>query len=136
MSPRIPSTSHVSPLGIEVLPAKPFHTVLTTLCIVRSARAQVENLARLPLVSQPGTEWRYSVGFDVLGAIIQRTSKMPFEQFLHERLLDPLDMKDTDFYVPGECAWVGRGRGFMCPVPGERLVDEWIWGLRAVAGLG
>lgn len=30
----------------------------------------------------PGTEWRYSVGFDVLGVVIQRVSQMSLEEFM------------------------------------------------------
>lgn len=42
----------------------------------------IAKLARLPLLTQPGTEWRYSVGFDVLGAVIERVAKMPLDAFM------------------------------------------------------
>lgn len=84
----------------------------------------VLKLARIPLLTQPGTEWRYSVAFDVLGAVIQRASGMPFEKFLKERLFKPLDMKDTDFYVPPSKLyrlvpyWVNPGMpGVLVPMP-------------------
>ena len=60
----------------------------------------ITKLARIPLLSQPGTEWRYSVCFDVLGAVIQRASGVPYDVFLQKRVFEPLDMKDTGFYVP------------------------------------
>ncbi len=59
-----------------------------------------ERLATLPLVAQPGTEWNYSVGMDVLGRLIEAVSGMSFGEFLRERLFDPLGMTDTGFYVP------------------------------------
>jgi len=51
-----------------------------------------------PLLSQPGTVYRYSnEGIDTAGLIIQRVSGMPYEKFLKKRLFDPLEMKDTTF---------------------------------------
>jgi CubicO group peptidase (beta-lactamase class C family) len=68
--------------------------------------ASVERLAGMPLVAQPGTEWNYSVASDVLGHLVAVLSGQPFEVFLRERVLGPLEMADTDFFVaPGK---VGR----------------------------
>ena len=62
----------------------------------------IPRLGALPLDFQPGTEWRYSgvAGFDTLGRIVEIVSGMSFDQFLRERLFDPLDMRDTGFNVP------------------------------------
>ena len=49
---------------------------------------------------QPGETWMYNTGSDVLGVLIARASKQPFETFLRERIFDPLGMKDTSFSVP------------------------------------
>jgi len=57
-------------------------------------------LARLPLAAEPGRRWEYSVAFDVLGLVIERASGMPFEIYLKRRIFEPLEMSDTDFYVP------------------------------------
>lgn len=62
----------------------------------------VERLASVPLAYHPGEEWIYSNSIDVLGLVIQNVSGQPFEEFLQERLLDPLGMDDTGFYVPSE----------------------------------
>lgn len=62
----------------------------------------VERLAALPLVAQPGRAWNYSVATDVLGHLVAVISGQSFERFLQERLLDPLGMIDTGFFVPGE----------------------------------
>ncbi len=59
-------------------------------------------LAAMPLAFEPGAEWRYSVGLDLMGLIIERVSGMPFEQFLYRRLFTPLRMTDTAFYAPGD----------------------------------
>ncbi|HSG88919.1 MAG TPA: serine hydrolase domain-containing protein [Pseudomonadales bacterium] len=62
--------------------------------------AFVAKVAAIPLIDQPGARWHYSVSSTLLGAIVERISGMPFGDFLQQRLLDPLDMRDTGFNVP------------------------------------
>jgi len=59
----------------------------------------IPKLAQTPLDFQPGTLWRYSglYGFDVLARIVEIASGQPYDQFLKQRLFDPLGMKDTGF---------------------------------------
>jgi CubicO group peptidase (beta-lactamase class C family) len=52
---------------------------------------------------EPGTQFRYySGGFAILGRIIEVVSGKPFEQFMKERVFDPLGMNDSFFFVPTE----------------------------------
>lgn len=60
----------------------------------------VKKLAKLPLHHQPGEKYTYSEGLDVLGYFVEVISGMPFDQFLRERLFQPLGMEDTWFYLP------------------------------------
>jgi len=60
----------------------------------------VTRLARLPLIAQPGAEWNYSLASDVLGHLVAVMSGQPFDKFVRERVLAPLGMTDTDFFVP------------------------------------
>jgi CubicO group peptidase (beta-lactamase class C family) len=60
----------------------------------------VQELAKVPLAHQPGSAWRYSLATDVLGYLVQVISGMRFDEFLRQRILEPLGMVDTDFYVP------------------------------------
>jgi len=60
----------------------------------------MRRLGGLPLMHQPGEQWMYNTGSDVLGVLIARVSGQPFERFLRERLFEPLGMKDTGFSVP------------------------------------
>ena len=62
----------------------------------------INRLATLPLMHQPGERWTYSLGDDVAGYLIELFSGQSFDQFLHARLLDPLGMKDTFFYLPAD----------------------------------
>ena len=64
----------------------------------------IEGLAKIPLEFSPGEAWNYSVATDVIGYLVGKISGEPFEQFLKERILDPLGMSDTDFHVPADKA--------------------------------
>lgn len=62
----------------------------------------IRQLGTLPLMDQPGQRWRYNTGADVLGVLIARASKKPLGDFLHERIFQPLGMRDTAFYCPAD----------------------------------
>mgnify|MGYP001345473395 FL=1 len=68
----------------------------------RSTQEAMDVLSEIPLVSQPGEEFNYSVSIDVLGAIIEKVSGKSLMEFLREELLDPLDMQDTAFAFQGK----------------------------------
>jgi len=59
-----------------------------------------KELAKLPLIYTPGTTWNYSVSLDLLGHLIAVISGMPFEDFLQQRIFNPLKMTSTYFQVP------------------------------------
>jgi len=60
----------------------------------------VLKLADLPLHHDPGDAFTYSEGIDVAGYLIEVISGMPLDEFFRQRLLDPLGMDDTWFYLP------------------------------------
>jgi CubicO group peptidase (beta-lactamase class C family) len=64
----------------------------------------IADLAKIPLEFAPGEAWNYSVSTDVIGYLVGKISGMPFEQFLKERIFNPLGMTDTDFHAPAEKA--------------------------------
>jgi CubicO group peptidase (beta-lactamase class C family) len=59
----------------------------------------VERIVKIPLAEQPGTLWDYGHSTDVLGRVIEVVSGQSLLQFERQRLLDPLGMTDTAFYV-------------------------------------
>ncbi|MDU6749262.1 MAG: serine hydrolase domain-containing protein, partial [Bradyrhizobium sp.] len=63
-------------------------------------QSMIDDLARIPLEFSPGEAWNYSVSTDVIGYLVGKIADKPFEQFLKERIFDPLGMNDTDFHVP------------------------------------
>lgn len=65
-----------------------------------TTREFARRIASIPLNFEPGTEYNYGYSADILGAVIEEVSGMKFSQFLYNRIFKPLDMNDTDFYVP------------------------------------
>ncbi|OKO84990.1 serine hydrolase domain-containing protein [Bradyrhizobium sp. AS23.2] len=59
----------------------------------------VAKIATLPLVEQPGTMWDYGHSTDVLARVVEVISGKTLLQFEKERLLDPLGMNETAFFV-------------------------------------
>ena len=61
-----------------------------------------KKMGQIPLSFEPGTDWQYGAGIDVLGRVVEVVSGQPLDVFLEERLFKPLGMTDTDFFVPEE----------------------------------
>jgi CubicO group peptidase (beta-lactamase class C family) len=89
-------------------------------------QSMIEDLAKIPLEFSPGEAWNYSVSTDVIGYLIGKIAGQPFEQFVKERIFNPLGMKDTDFYVPAAKAhrlaacYSADPQGGMTFHPGQR----------------
>ena len=83
----------------------------------------VQRLGKIPLLYQPGKKWHYSIAADVLGRLIEVASGQSFDQFLAERIFQPLGMVDTGFYVPAEK--INRLTGLYGPTPtgGLQTID-------------
>jgi CubicO group peptidase (beta-lactamase class C family) len=78
-----------------------------------------ERIAKLPLAEQPGTLWDYGHSTDVLGRVVEVISGQSLLQFEKQRLLDPLGMTDTAFYVADEAKWSLIAE----PMPEDRAVS-------------
>ena len=59
-------------------------------------------IAKCGLAFHPGDRWMYGTSADILGAVVEAVAGMPFGEFLRKEIFEPLDMKDTDFFVPAE----------------------------------
>jgi CubicO group peptidase (beta-lactamase class C family) len=60
----------------------------------------MRRFSSLPLMHQPGEQWRYNTSAEVLGVLIARAARSPLEAFMRELIFEPLGMKDTAFSVP------------------------------------
>ena len=66
----------------------------------KSLADETRLLAQLPLISQPGESWNYSLSIDVLGAVIEQVTGKRLGTYLDEVIFKPLSMNDTFFAVP------------------------------------
>jgi CubicO group peptidase (beta-lactamase class C family) len=60
----------------------------------------MEKLAALPFASQPGERYVYGYSTDILGHVVEKVSGVSLETFLTTRLLEPLGMRDSHFFLP------------------------------------
>ncbi|HLY82227.1 MAG TPA: serine hydrolase domain-containing protein, partial [Acidimicrobiales bacterium] len=60
----------------------------------------MRRMGTLPLMHQPGEQWGYNTGSQILGVLIARAAGQPPEVFYRTRIFDPLGMDDTAFVVP------------------------------------
>jgi CubicO group peptidase (beta-lactamase class C family) len=60
----------------------------------------VRRLATVPLKSQPGAAWEYSLSTDVLGLVVEVVSGLTLDEFFQRRIFGPLGMRDTFFRIP------------------------------------
>ena len=66
----------------------------------RTLAENVDVIATLPLIHQPGEVWEYGVSTDVLGRIVEIVEGASLGEVLRARIFDPLGMTDTAFYTP------------------------------------
>lgn len=59
-----------------------------------------DHVGRIPLAFDPDSSWQYGLSADILGAVVEVVSGMSYGEFLQKRLFDPLEMRDTGFWVP------------------------------------
>ena len=72
-------------------------------------QGMVDTLAKLPLASQPGTDWAYGPCVDLQGYVIQKLSGKSLDRYFQDHIFTPLKMVDTQFWVdPAKTARVVR----------------------------
>jgi CubicO group peptidase (beta-lactamase class C family) len=59
-------------------------------------------LGTLPLAYEPGTQWIYSVAHDVQARLVEVLSGQPFDEFVHQRIFEPLGMRQSVFGRPDD----------------------------------
>jgi len=64
----------------------------------KSLKEDVAAYGKVPLKTEPGTKYQYSVGIDIAGGIIELLTGMSYPEYVQKRLLDPLGMKDATFF--------------------------------------
>ena len=65
-----------------------------------SLKDEVEQIAKMPLMHQPGERFSYGLSTNVIGRLIELISGKSLDDYLKTNLFEPLEMKDTYFYLP------------------------------------
>ncbi len=94
---------HTSGLTYGFTGASPVQKLIKTANVVNANRSLAENveaMAGLPLMHQPGEVWEYSVSTDVLGRVIEVIEGASLGEALQARIFEPLEIRDTAFFTP------------------------------------
>jgi CubicO group peptidase (beta-lactamase class C family) len=96
--------THTSGLGYGFLEPSdgPYHKLNVSDGLDRPGLSLDENLSRLaaaPLAFAPSTGWRYSLGLDVLGGVLEKVEGRSLPEIVREKVTAPLGLEDTDFSV-------------------------------------
>ncbi|WP_200877989.1 serine hydrolase domain-containing protein [Burkholderia paludis] len=67
-----------------------------------SLQENVRRIAAAPLLYRPGSEWKYSIATDVLGAVIEQVTQLPLDKAVAELVTGPLGLRDTAFTAVDE----------------------------------
>ena len=72
--------------------------------VLRSTNLQemIDKLSKIPLLYQPGKEWRYSLSMDIQGYIVEKLSGQSLPDFFDTHIFKPLGMRDAGFFVPAD----------------------------------
>lgn len=82
--------------------SKEYNEAGATFSQVKSLAELVENLSSVPLYHEPGSTFDYSLSTDILGYLIEKLSNQTLREFFIKHIFNPLEMDDTDFFVPEE----------------------------------
>jgi CubicO group peptidase (beta-lactamase class C family) len=66
----------------------------------RTSLENIQRIAKLPLLFEPGAKYTYGLSYDVLGVVVEIVSGLRFDKYIKQYILDPLGMKNSCFIVP------------------------------------
>jgi CubicO group peptidase (beta-lactamase class C family) len=99
--------SHISGIGYPTIGSKEANAIYAKYQVpggIGTPHAKLEevvnNLAKLPLMHNPGERWTYGLNLEVLGYLVETLSGLPLEDFFQTRIFKPLGISDTYFYLP------------------------------------
>lgn len=99
--------THTSGIGYGMIDSDNFRKIYQKAGIIEafttkdvSIEVNIKKLAAMPLHFEPGEQFYYAMGLDVLGYLIEILSGQALDQFFKQRIFDPLGMKDSYFFLP------------------------------------
>ena len=86
-----------------------------------TTRELVGEIAKMPLLFEPGTHWSYALCHDVLGAVIEVVSGESFSDYLTRHIFQPLGMEDAYFHLPPQARFRRFAQYTDDPQTGKKL---------------
>lgn len=129
--------SHTAGFGYGLRRTDPVNEAFARAGVLRAPDldTMISRIAGIPLLQEPGEGWAYSISVDIQGYLVEKISGQPFDDFLRDRLFQPLGMVDTGFYVSEDkydrfsdlFIWSGEETGFTVAAdPASRFRRETI----------
>jgi len=96
--------NHTAGFGYGLFGQDPVNTAFRDQAVLASSDLNelIAKVKDIPLLTQPGEQWYYSIGVDVQGYIVEKIAGVSFGEYLEENIFKPLGMNDTRFYVQPE----------------------------------
>ena len=69
---------------------------------VPTLREEVRAMADVPVMFEPGSHWLYGFGSEITGALVETFTDKPLREVFKERVIEPLELKDTDTFITPE----------------------------------
>ena len=88
----------------------------------RTSEMNIRKIANLPLLAEPGEQYNYGMGYDVLGRLIELISGLRYDVYIKNHILDPLEMNDSHFIIP-ESKWEWLAEVYQ-PGPNKNSLEQ------------
>jgi len=105
--PRVPISlqhllTHTSGYGYDIF--NPNLARYIELVELPSILTRKNDALRVPLLFDPGTDWEYGIGIDLVGKVIEAVTGQDLESYFRRHIFDPLGMHDTSFLLRNDMA--------------------------------
>lgn len=83
----------------------------------------IKEFAKDPILFEPGTHWSYSLGHDVLAALVGVVSGKKFRDYVKENIFDPIGMNETYYHATPEIEKRMAEMYTFVPADGNTITD-------------
>lgn len=82
----------------------------------------LESITQVPLLFEPGTDWTYGLGIDLVGKVVERLSGLTLEEYMQKHIWTPLGLKDMTFWLAKRADLTSRVAGMAVRTPTGKAV--------------
>lgn len=90
-----------------------YYHVVNGFCLGDTVDGMIQEAMAKDLAFTPGTSFSYTnLGYTLLGLVIENQSKMPFDQYVKENILDPMGMQSSKIHAEGHIPSTDEAVGY------------------------